>query len=388
MKTAPLGEIAKIVSGATPKTGVAEYWDGDVQWATPADLSKLNGPYISETPRKLTAIGVRSCAATVLPAGSVLLSSRAPIGHVAINTVPMATNQGFKSLVPGPDLDAKYLYHWLKSKTGYLQLLGNGATFKELSKKTTEQIAVPLPPLPEQRRIAAILDHGDALRAKRRQVLTQLDALPQSIFSDMFDHPLATNGEPGKPLQEWIDPDRPITYGILKPGPDVEGGIPYVRVADMQDRGIKIQSVRRTTTAIANEYRRSTLRPGDLLMSIRGHVGRFAFVPESLDGANITQDSARLAIRSPQAGAYVRAAMESPSVQRWMARRTKGAAVQGINLGDLRGLPLHEPPEGLLREFAGRISTIEAQREVALGVAAPVDELFASLQSRAFRGEL
>src|SRR4051794_20551743 len=115
MKEVPLREIAQIVSGATPKTGVAEYWGGHVQWATPADLSRLAGPYIHETPRTLTDAGVKSCATTILPAGSVLLSSRAPIGHVAINSVPMATNQGFKSLVPGSNVDAKYLYHWLRS---------------------------------------------------------------------------------------------------------------------------------------------------------------------------------------------------------------------------------------------------------------------------------
>lgn len=389
MKTAPLGAIAEIVSGATPKTGVAEYWDGDVEWATPADLSKLDGAYISTTPRKITQAGVRSCATTILPEGSVLLSSRAPIGHVAINTVPMATNQGFKSLVPGPELDAKFLYHWLKSKTDYLQSLGNGATFKELSKKTAEQIQVPLPPLPEQRHIAATLDRADALRIKRRQVLTHLDALTQSIFNDMFGDPIANpSGAPVRALREWIDPARPITYGILKPGPDIEGGVSYVRVADMQDRGIRAAGVRRTTATIAKEYRRSSLRPGDLLMSIRGHVGRFAFVPDWLEGANITQDSARLAVADPDAAIYVRAAMESPPLQHWMARRTKGAAVQGINLGDLRELPLPSPPHELQRDFAARIRAAEAQREASLRTLGPIDEMFASLQSRAFRGEL
>lgn len=182
-----MGEVAEIVSGATPKTGVADFWGGDVPWATPADLSKLNGAaYISATPRNLTQAGVRGCATRILPAGSVLLSSRAPIGHVAINTVPMATNQGFKSLVPSPDLDAKFLYHWIKSKTVYLQSLGNGATFKELSKRTVEQIQIPFPPLPEQRRIAAILDHADALRDKRRRVLSLFDPLVEAIFRSMF----------------------------------------------------------------------------------------------------------------------------------------------------------------------------------------------------------
>lgn len=100
MTTAALGEVAEITSGATPRSAVAEYWGGDVLWATPTDLSKLDGAYLSQTQRTITGAGLASCAAPVLPAGSVLLSSRAPIGHVAINTVPMATNQGFKSLVP------------------------------------------------------------------------------------------------------------------------------------------------------------------------------------------------------------------------------------------------------------------------------------------------
>lgn len=165
-----LGECCEIVSGATPKTGVADFWDGDIEWATPAGLSKLPGPFIDHTSRKITAAGLASCAAAILPAGSVLLSSRAPIGHVAINTRPMATNQGFKSLIPKTGiLDAKYLYHWLRSHKEYLKSLGNGATFKELSKAVVARVEIPVPPLDEQRRIAAILDQADALRAKRHQ---------------------------------------------------------------------------------------------------------------------------------------------------------------------------------------------------------------------------
>jgi len=124
----PLGQLCEIVSGATPKTSIAGYWDGDIDWATPADLSRLRGAYIDETPRKITAAGLATCAASLLPVGSVLLSSRAPIGHVAINTRLMATNQGFKSLVPNPELlDAKYLYYWVRAHKDYLQSLGNGA---------------------------------------------------------------------------------------------------------------------------------------------------------------------------------------------------------------------------------------------------------------------
>jgi len=200
--SARLGQCCEIVSGATPSTGDENYWDGDICWATPKDLSGLEGHYISDTPRKLTKTGLTSCSATVLPPNSVLFSSRAPIGHVAINTVPMATNQGFKSFVPGPDVDAKFLFHWLRANRSFLESLGVGATFKEVSKAVVTKIEIPLPTLPEQRRIAAILDKADALRTKRREALAQLDRLAESIFMEMFGN---ANSHEQKPLQDLCD---------------------------------------------------------------------------------------------------------------------------------------------------------------------------------------
>ncbi|MGH1978391.1 restriction endonuclease subunit S [Rothia sp. L_38] len=155
--TKPLGEVATVVSGATPKTSNEEFWGGDINWITPAEVSKLDGIYIGKTERTLTEAGLASCSAQILPAGSVLLSSRAPIGLVAINTVPLATNQGFKSLIPGPELDPLYLYFWLKLNKKMLQNLGVGATFKELSKKHVEALKIKLPPIRTQKLFSNIL---------------------------------------------------------------------------------------------------------------------------------------------------------------------------------------------------------------------------------------
>ena len=186
-----LDECCLIVSGATPSTSVREYWGGDIPWATPKDLSELTTATISDTPRKLTTAGLAASSATLLPPGSVLFSSCAPIGHVAINTVAMATNQGFKSFVPNPErIDVPYLYWWLQANRMYLQGLGNGATFKEVSKAVVSRIEIPLPPLPEQRRIADILDQADALRAKRRVALADLDNLTKSVFLEIFGDPV------------------------------------------------------------------------------------------------------------------------------------------------------------------------------------------------------
>ncbi|CCH69748.1 Type I restriction modification enzyme protein S [Phycicoccus elongatus Lp2] len=383
MKTAPLGDIAKIVSGATPKTGVAEYWDGEVQWATPADLSKLNGPYISETPRKLTAIGVRSCPTTVLPAGSVLLSSRAPIGHVAINTVPMATNQGFKSLVPGPDLDAKYLYYWLKSKTAYLQSLGNGATFKELSKKTTEQIAVPLPPLPEQRRIAAILDHADALRAKRRQVLTKLDELEQAIFLSMFGH--------DRELRSVAELCHLVVDCVNRTAPVVENVTPYkmLRTTNIRNGAVDTTNVRYVDQAVFEKWnRRATPRRDDVILTREAPVGEAGvllsddkvFLGQRLmlyrvDAAKMTPD-------------YLAACFRSPVLQEQFNRLGSGSTVKHLPLPACRNFQIPVAPMSDQERFSERIASINALRVSLRAQAMSEFGLVGALQSRAFRGEL
>ena len=384
-----LAQCCEIVSGATPQTTVAEYWDGDICWATPKDLSNLDGHFIANTPRRITKAGLSSCAASLLPANSVLFSSRAPIGHVAVNTTPMATNQGFKSFIPRRELlEPKFLFHWLRAKRAYLEGLGNGATFKEVSKAVVARVEIALPPLPEQRRIAAVLDQADALRAKRREALAQLDSLTQSVFIEMFGDPIENpRSLPVRELIDLVDGARPITYGILMPGPDQQAGVKYVRVVDMRNGRIDLSGIRTTTHAISNGYRRSLLKAGDLLMSIRGHVGRLALVPKELAGANITQDTARFAITGADP-VFVRECLRAPGFQRWMAKHTKGVAVRGINLGDVKLMPVIVPSEHAQQEFSRRASAISELIEVHRAALAESDALFASLQHRGFRGEL
>ena len=126
-----IAEVCDVVNGGTPKTGVAAYWGGTHMWMTPAEMGGRSDPYAGATERQLTDAGLT--AANLLPPRSVILSSRAPIGHLVINIVPMATNQGCKGLVPKPDLDHKYLFYYLGSIVRLLNDLGTGATFKELS---------------------------------------------------------------------------------------------------------------------------------------------------------------------------------------------------------------------------------------------------------------
>ena len=160
-----------------------------------------------------------------------------------------------------------------------------------------------------------------------------------------------------------------------------------MRVVDMREGGVAVAGVKRTTPEMSQQYRRSLLRSGDLLVSIRGHVGRLALIPDELEGANITQDSARLSV-SAVSRHYVLEALRTPALQRWMARRIKGVAVQGINLGDLRKLPLPVPPLELQAAFAQRCEAQARARRAQASSVRFVDGLFGSLQQRAFAGEL
>jgi type I restriction enzyme S subunit len=157
-----LGELCEVVNGGTPKTNIAEYWGGEHLWITPAEMGKRLSPYVDDTERKLTDAGLRHSSARMLPPYSVILSSRAPIGHLVINTRSMSTNQGCKSLIPSNKLEHKFLYYYLSSIVELLDSLGTGATFKELSGGKLKEVLVPLPPLEEQQRIVSILDEAFA----------------------------------------------------------------------------------------------------------------------------------------------------------------------------------------------------------------------------------
>ena len=186
----PLGDCCQIISGSTPKRNKPEYWGGDIPWVTPKDLGKLKTPVLKDAPEKITEAGYKSCSTTLLPQGSILFSSRAPIGYVAIAGRPMCTNQGFKSLVPNEYVHSPYLYWCMRKYASDIEALGSGTTFKEVSKGIVERFIIPLPPLEEQRRIAAILDKADGVRRKRKEAIRLTEELLRSTFLEMFGDPV------------------------------------------------------------------------------------------------------------------------------------------------------------------------------------------------------
>ncbi len=148
-----LKHIGTIIGGGTPKTNVPSFWDGEIPWLTPADLSGYKETYVSAGGRKITQEGLDSSSAQLMPAGTVLYSSRAPIGYVVISANPIATNQGFKSVIPFDFSMSEYLYYCLQARTLDIEQRATGTTFKEISGSAMAETIIPLPPIAEQRRI-------------------------------------------------------------------------------------------------------------------------------------------------------------------------------------------------------------------------------------------
>lgn len=200
-----LGDICEIVSGSTPKTGVDEYWDGDIKWITPAELND-DTYIINDSVRKITELAVKKTGLSPFPKGTVILSSRAPIGKVAIAGCEMYCNQGFKNLICSNKINNRYLYWFLKGNTKYLNSLGRGATFKEISKLIVSEIEINVPDLNEQAVAVDNLEKISKIIALRRQELSLLDNLIKARFVELFGDPiLNTKGYVKESIKKHIN---------------------------------------------------------------------------------------------------------------------------------------------------------------------------------------
>ena len=385
-----MGDVFVIARGGSPRP-IDDFLTDDpegVNWVAISDATS-SGKFINSTKKRIREEGVKR-SRTVVP-GDFLLTNSMSFGRPYIMNTSGCIHDGWLVLSPrNQNASADFFYHLLGSDFIYAEFKRRaaGATVKNLNIDLVKAVQVPLPPLPVQKRIAAVLDRVEALRFKRRQAIAKLDTLTQSLFLELFGDPIKNpRGFTVRPMIELVDPQRPISYGILMPGPDQVEGVKYIRVVDMKNGGIELSGIRKTTDAISNSFRRSLLKPGDLLMSIRGHVGRFAVVPLELDGANITQDTARLAILGASS-VFVRECLRTEGFQRWMAKHTKGVAVRGINLGDVKLMPIILPPRADQDKFARQADAVDTLRIAHRTSLAKLDTLFATLQHRAFRGDL
>jgi len=188
-----LEKVGEIISGSTPDTHIPKYWNGEINWITPDDLSKTEEIFITSTMRKITKLGLLNCSAKIIPVNSVVISTRAPIGYIKVSSFDYATNQGCKSIVYNEKFNPIYLAYLLTTKVEEMINLSGGTTFQEITKSNLKQLLIPFSPLPEQHRIASILSQIDEAIEKEQRYKEKLERIKQGLMVDLLTGKVRVN---------------------------------------------------------------------------------------------------------------------------------------------------------------------------------------------------
>jgi type I restriction enzyme S subunit len=317
--------------------------------------------------------------------GAVLFSKDGTVGkvHVVRHERPFAALSSIAILRPDASrLDSDFLGFALRTSAVFKDAANRktGSALQRIILADLKKVGIPLPDLDQQRRIASQLEQADRLRRTRRYALELTDAFLPAVFLEIFgERHRATREYPTKILEDVVQPDRGITYGIVQAGPHIPDGVPYIKTGDIVDGVIDVDGLSRTTREIADSYQRSEVKFGDLVMSIRATVGTVAVLPEILDGANLTQGTARIAPSPEVNKLFLLWQIRMPEAQRWISQQIKGTTFLEITLGRLREMPVFVPPLALQQKFAAQVERVERLRNVQREALRQADHLFASL---------
>ncbi|MCI3217574.1 restriction endonuclease subunit S [Faecalibacterium sp. BCRC 81149] len=362
---AKLGEVCTIVSGSTPKTSVTSYWDGNIKWITPAELNE-DTFYIMDSVRHITEEGKEKTGLSYLPTGTVILSSRAPIGKTAIAGCEMCCNQGFKNLICSDAIYNEYLYFFLKSKTDYLNSLGRGATFKEISKSIVESIEIPLPEVNQQKEIAEKFKKLEQLISLRKQQLSKLDELVKVRFVEMFgDFEFNPKEFLVYHLCELCDVGS--SKRIYQEEQSISG-IPFLKVADLNEL-IDTGKYSCSTFIPLERYeqllhKELTPTENDILITSRGTLGK-CYIVQS-DDEFYFQDGmiSWLSNFSPKVSSiYISYLFAQPYIQKQIESLQAGSTVAYLSIAMLKKINVILPPKKLQDDFAAFVERVDKQKQ-------------------------
>lgn len=348
-KECTISDIGIVIGGATPSTKKNENYDGGmIPWITPKDLSSFSGRYIKQGERNITEIGLKSCSTQLLPAHSILFSSRAPIGYIAIAQNEVCTNQGFKSVVPNKDIDYLFLYYLLKYNTEKIEHMGSGTTFKEISGNTMKNIRVKVPvTIENQKKIASILDVIDSKIEKNMQINKNLEQQAQAIYAKMFAENKTTT--PATIADVSIN----VTDGVHNTvHDDPTGEYLLLSCKNIKGGSLNIGSLERRINIETFEKlrRRTKLAKGDILISSVGTVGELLLLNEEPFNYEFQRS---VAMVKPNPNIVTPAYLyESLIFKRSeLINAAHGAVQQCLFIADIAGFPIEVPQQTDLLKF-------------------------------------
>lgn len=390
-----LDQLATVVNGGTPKTKVEKYWGGNNLWVTPAEMGKRKDPFINVTQRTLSNEGLQNSSASLVPASSVIMSTRAPIGHLVINTEPMAFNQGCRGMVPGDELDVKYLYYFLLGNVKLLNDLGTGATFKELSAGKLKSVPVPYPLLEEQKRIVTILDEAfagiDTAIANTEQNLANSRELFESYLNVVFSQ--KGEGWSQVTLSEATGGIYTGPFGSLLHKSDyVENEIPLVNPAHITEVGIEADFRKTISKETAQRLKSYIMREGDIVIGRRGEMGRCAIVTAKEDGWLCGTGSFFIKSSSQCDSRYLVRLLRSEGCKRRLEKIAGGAVMPNLSNKDLGSFLIDFPPLAQQVSFVQKIDELHDEVQQLESIynqkLESLKELKQSLLQKVFSGEL
>lgn len=374
----PIGEVCTVVGGGTPRRGNPDYFGGPVPWATPTDVTALDTLFIQQTTETITEVGLRESSARLVPAGSVLMTSRATIGHTAIASVPMATNQGFANLICTSRIQPEYLAFWLRYRRDALIQMAGGTTFKELPKSTLKKVRIPLPPLEEQRRIVDILKRAAKIERLRAKAAERLGEFVPALFIKMFGDPVTNPmGWESQTLGELavLGPQ----YGANAKAVALAAGKPrYVRITDIQAGGdLSAEPV----GIDADRWERYRLIDGDLLFARSGATVGKAYLHRREHGLCVFAGYLiRFRLAEERLHPLVAFAFTQTSCYSdWVRQRRRTAAQPNINGREYASLELPVPDRELQHRFVDMLNQATAVEALGKRSSRDAADLSASL---------
>lgn len=371
-KTARLEEVAQVMGGGTPSRTEKAYFGGGIAWATPTDITALDQLYISKTKETITEAGLQSSSAKLMPAGAVLLTSRATIGFTAVSQVPICTNQGFINFICGHELVPEYLAYWLRTQKAKMIQHAGGTTFKEIGRGTIKKFEIPVPPLPEQHRIADLLTRADGIVRLRREAEKKAAELIPALFLDMFGSPaMNPKGWPVATIGELLT-DGPQN-GLYKHGSHYGEGTPILRIDAFYDGQVRDLKTLKRVTLSPDECARFRLRPRDLIINRVNspeYLGKSTIIPALDEDTVFESNMMRLTFDEARVlPEYVIELLQTAHAKAHFLSKAKHAINQSsINQQDVKSLGVPIPTLSIQRGFVGKVGqarSIQSQQSTA-----------------------
>lgn len=380
-----LDEIGEICSGSTPSTNNLSYWDGDITWVTPNDLSKLNTPYLITSSKKITQQGLKSCSAQIVPIGSIILSSRAPIGYLAISLVDCCTNQGCKSFNLNPEYDSEFVYYNLKYNINKIKNLGEGTTFAEISKTALSKIQISfLENKQEQTQIATILSTIDRAIEQTEALITKQQRIKTGLMQDLLTKGIDENGNIrseethefkdsplGRIPVEWDCKDIiTIAYVTKLAGFEftnyfnysIGGEIIALRALNIKNEKLDLTDIQTIPKKVSDILPRSKINRNDILITYIGaYIGDVLRIEDN-EKFHLAPNIAKIVSKDGVYPQFLEIALRTHYLQRQIKNLTATTATPSLTMTQIRSLlvaiPRNQSEQKVITEHISRITKV------------------------------